>query len=71
MGKFNNQLLEVKKVGNKINTIIARVKEEAVLCEEAVEIVEKQAEIVCTIERVAKGVGKEARAQELYQHKFK
>ena len=66
--KFNNKLLEEKKFETKINTIMANIHKEALLCDKPAEALAKQGEVLTTIKRVAKRIGR-ARAKKVHLRK--
>lgn len=66
--KFNNQLLEEKKIETKLKIIMSRIHEETLLCDKPVEVLAKQGEIITAIKRVAKRGGK-ARAKKMHKRK--
>ena len=66
--KFNDQLLEKKGIGERINKIMARILDETQLCNGPVEVLAKQGEILNMFKRVSKRIGR-ARAKRLRQQK--
>ena len=67
--KFNNQLLEEKGFGEKIDKIMARILNETQSCNGLVEVLAKQGEILNMFKRVSKRIGR-ARAKRLRQQKL-